>query len=259
MRPVLACLAIFAAGAWAQEISGMAVGILDQAAAAQQAVAQHDQAAALDHIRMAKALSAEIIQSAGSPSSQLLVEVRRDTETTTTYADVKHHKGEMSADRLKKNTNVAEVDQQVTASMLDVTGASQHLDAAQDAIQRGEWGRADAALGAIPNSVTQSKVTGDMPLLRAKSNLELARTRALNGKYKDARAPLRAAAQALADFDRRFPGPHAEDADRMRRQMLEYADRIDDHRGDILDHINVMWLDPIAKWQQEGGTRQAGK
>jgi len=252
MKRALVCLAIFAAGAWAQEISGMAVGILGQAAAAQRAVAQHDQAAALDHIRLGKALAAEILQSAGSQGPRVLVEVRRDTETTTTYADVKRHKGEMSADRLKKNTNIAEVDQQVTASMLDVTGASQQLDAAQDAIQRGEWGRADAALGAIPNSVTQSRVTGDMPLLRAKSNLELARTRILNGKYKDARAPLRAAAQALADFQRQFPGPHAEDADRMRQQMLEYADRIDDHRSDILDRINATWLDPIAKWQQEG-------
>lgn len=235
----------------------MAVGILDQAAAAQTAVAQRDRAAALDHIQQGKALAAEILKSMASHSSPVMIEVRRDVETTSTYVDVKHRKNEeMSANRLKKNTTIGEVDQQVTASMLDVTSAAQRLDSAQDAVERTDWSAADTSLRAIPESVMQAKLDGNMPLMRAQENLELARARILNDRSKDARGPLRAAAQALADFERTAPGPHAEDAEYMRQKMLQIADKIDGDRDGLLDNINVTWLPVIQKWQAEGGAKQ---
>jgi len=234
----------------------MAVGILDQAAAAQNAVTQRDQAAALDHIKQGQALAAEILNSVASPSSPALIEVRRDVETTSTYVDVKHRKtGEMSANRLKRNTTIGQVDQQVTASMLDVTSAAQRLNNAQDAVQRGDWPGAETALRAIPESVVQTKLDANMPLLRAQENLELARARVLNNRAKDARGPLRAAAQALADFEHISPGPHAEDAQYMREQMLQFADKLDGGDNGILDQINVAWLPSIQKWQVEGGAK----
>jgi len=235
----------------------MAVGILDQATAAQTAVTQRDTAGALDHIQQGKALASEILRTMASHSSPVLIEVRRDVETTSTYVDVKHRKnGEMSANRLKKNTTIGEVDRQVTASMLDVTSAAQRLDSAQDAVQRGDWPSAETALRAIPESVMKTKLDGNMPLLRAQENLELARARMLNDRAKDARGPLRAAAQALADFEQIAPGPHAEDAEYMRQQMLQIADKIDSDRDGALDHINVTWLPVLQKWQAEGGANK---
>lgn len=234
----------------------MAVGILDQASAAQTAVAQHDSAGALDHIQQGKALAGEILQAMASHPNPILIEVRREAGTTSTYVDVQKRKsGEMTANRLKKNTTIGEVNQQAPASMLDVSSAAQRLDAAQNAMRRGDWTAADLDLRAIPESVIQTKLDGGVPLLRAQQNLELARARILEGRPQDAPGPLRAAAQALADFEQLFPGLHAQDAAYMRQQMLAYADKVSREQGDVLDRIELMWLAPIQKWEREGGAK----
>lgn len=254
-------LAIFfaAAGlACAQELGGMAVGILDQANAALAAVAQHDQAAALDHIRQGKALAHEILQVTASDQPPILVETSRNVQTTTTYVDVKkpkHGDNVMTANRLKKNTTIAGTQQEVTASLLDVTSASSRLDSAEAAVQSGDWAAANDALREIPESVEHTRTDGDVPLLRAQQNLELARARIVENKYKDAAGPLRAAAQALSEYEQSFPGPHGQNAEYMRQQMLQFADSLPDHYNDAMEHINVMWLPPIQKWEHEGGAK----
>jgi len=231
----------------------MAVGILGQARAAQTAVSQRDSAAAIDHIRQGQALDSEILRAMASHPGPVLVEVRRQIQTTTTYVDVKHNHGEMSADRLKKNTTIAEVEQQGTASMLDVSSAGRHLDNALSAVQNGNWDLASSELAAIPQSVIQTRIDGDVPLLRAQQNLELARARILEGHPHDAAGPLRAAAQALTDFSRLFPGPHTVDAGYMQQQMLASAENV--ASGDTVDRINVLWLPEVIRWQKEGGAK----
>ena len=233
----------------------MAVGILDQSSAAQNAAIAHDQTAALSHIQQAQALAGEILQALPSRSAPVLIEVKRQVQTTSTYVDVKHKHGEMNPDRLKKNTTVAQVNQQVIASMLDVTSAQQHLANAQNDIQLGNWMAAQTELGAIPQSVIETKVDGDVPLLRAQQNLELARSRILDGKAKAAAGPLRAAADALGEFDQLFPGPHVQASQYMQQEIRLSAENV--ARNDTLNRINVMWLPSIRKWEKEGGAHVA--
>jgi hypothetical protein len=244
-----------AVATWAQNvppnISGMAAGILQQSDLARQMVAQHNSDAALDHIRQASTLANEIFQAKPGAPTPLLVRVYQDIDTTTTYAPTKRSRtGEYSADRLKKDTSIRDVDANITTARLDITSAAAHLTAAQNAVERQDWVTADSELGAIPASIIRTNVEGTMPLLEAKQNLELARMRVLENKYKDAEAPLRAAAQNLSDYERMTSAPRAMDAEYYREQIDTFA-RIVRHRpANAAQQIDA-WLTPINTWNSE--------
>jgi hypothetical protein len=233
----------------AQDLPGMAAGVLQQTNLARQAISAHEKSAALDHVRQGLTLTTQIQQASG-PERPLLVAVSKEIDTTTTYRPVKHRKSdEMNADRLKKNTSVREVEGTVTTSKLDVTSAADHLQTAQSALERDDWTAADSALAAIPGTMVQSSGNTYMPLMKAKENLQLARARVLDGKPKDAAAPLRAAAEALADWERQAPGPHTQEAESMRQSMLAYANNIHKDHADAVERI-TSWLTPVEQWNQ---------
>jgi ABC-type amino acid transport substrate-binding protein len=168
---------------------------------------------------------------------------------------VKHGKsGEMTANRLKKDTSVRDTEGEVTTRKLNVTTAAARLPAAEAAVERGDWPAADVALAEIQTGVVQTTANDEMPLMRARENLELARARILENKYADAVVPLRAAAQALADFQKMYPGPRAEQAEFMRQQIAQYAGMVRHDHSDAADRIKS-WLDPINQWYQEAISR----
>ena len=236
----------------AQNLSGLAAGVLEQSKLARQAVVARDSAAALDHIRQGKILANEIFQAASSKPRPVVIQISQSVETISTYSPVKGRTdGLFEAKRLKKDSTVRDVDATITTESLDVTSASAHLDAAQEAVVRADWPAADSELGAIPNSIIRTRVEGTMPLLEARQNLRLARMRVLEDKYKDARAPLEAAVQNLAEFEKLSPGPHAQDAAYLREKIEAYAHVISRHPADALMQIDA-WLDPIEKWYDEG-------
>lgn len=240
-----------AAAAWAQDVPGMAVGILQQSDLARQAIMQRDSAAALDHIRQASTLAGEIFQAKLGAPQPVLVRVYQDIDTTTTYAPTKRSRtGEYNPDRLKKDTSIRDVEGNVTTARLDVTSAAAHLAAAQNAIERQDWVTADSELGAIPASIIRTNVEGTMPLLEARQNLELARTRILESKYKDAAAPLRAAAQNLSDYERLTSAPRAQDAEYYRERIETFSRIIRNRPANAAEQIDA-WLAPINKWNSE--------
>jgi len=235
----------------AQGLPGMAVGILQQTSLARDAVKAHAKDAAADHIRQAEALVKQIREQSGSTGQPLLVPVAWETETTTTYTNVKRPKGsDTSADRLMKhNTNVSAVEQDTTAAKLNVDTAAERLAKADSLISLGDWEGADAALSAVLAAVDRERASTDMPLLRARQNLMLARSRVLDQKYADAKLPLREAADALSSFAALFPGPRAETAKTIREDILAYAQEIAHHHDDAVDKIDA-WLDPVNQWYQ---------
>jgi hypothetical protein len=103
---------------------------------------------------------------------------------------------------------------------------------------------------AAQQNVVTETVNQDMPLLRAKENLTLARERVLAGKYKAARMPLKSAAEALANYQKLSPGPHANEAGDLRLQMDAYADRVGRDHSDALDRIRD-WSGKVDAWQKE--------
>ena len=107
---------------------------------------------------------------------------------------------------------------------------------------------------AICAAAAASQAPAPMPLLQTRTNLELARARVLEGNFRDAAAPLRAAAEILADFESQYPGPEAIRADYLREQMLNHAARLEWDADDTVDWINY-WLDIIAGWERKEGVR----
>lgn len=248
---VFTAVGLIAGAALAQDRAGMGATILTQVNVARQASQAHDQKAAVNAVDQALTLSRQILlESTGQPQP-VLITMAKDIETTTTYRPVKKVKdGELTADRLKHDTSVREVAATGTVEQLDVTATAERLAAAKSALEREDWTAADQALGQVQEGVIRSRVDGNEPLMQARLNLQLARARILEDKPRDAAAPLRAAAQALAEFGRLDPGPIAEKADAMRQQMLRQAEHVQRDHQESLDWINN-WLETVGSWERK--------
>lgn len=231
----------------------MAAGVLQRAKLARLAISNRDQNAALDHVRQAQSLMAEIhAQTAGQPQP-VLIPVQSTTETTTMYTDVKRAKnGELTANRMKKHTHVSDVEQQTSAEEMNVTSAQSNLDAAQAALQRVDWAGADTALTEVTNLVHTSGADRPEPLLQARQNLLLARDRIAAGDYNAAVAPLREAEHALADFEQQNHGSLGQQAEDMRQNIEGMARNI--KRKASLFTIDE-WLHTVQGWQQTSSIR----
>jgi hypothetical protein len=230
-----------------RDLPGMAKGILDQAKLAQQAVASYDKDAALDHIKQGLSLADEIRQDSPDSVRPILVPVYREIDATTTYTPVKHKDGEMRADRLKGDTSIRGVSGDVTTARLDVTAAGERLQTAQASVANRDWSGANAALAAVAASVVVSQSQGSMPLDMARQNLQLARARVIDGKYKDAAVPLRSAAQALSDFEKYCTEPQSTAVKSTRQAILGYANSIAHNHDGATGKIDE-WLVSLNQW-----------
>jgi hypothetical protein len=248
IRNVSVFLIALATGAAAQDLSSLAGGILEQSRLARDAVAVQDQAAAMDHINHALAGVQEIqMRTAGQPAP-LLINVYTETDATSTYRPVKRkNSDEVSADRWKKDTSVRDVEGEQTVGKLDIASASVHLITAQTALVADDWTAAGNALDAVQGSVVRQEYQGSLPLLKARENLALARSRIAEGKFKAAVAPLRAAAQGLAQYETLFPD-RAGAAEAMREQIEAYANEISHDHADAFQRID-MWSNRVNQWQ----------
>lgn len=87
-----------------------------------------------------------------------------------------------------------------TRVTLDVQAAKDHLQTAQRSLNEGNFESADAALAAVTDVIRVSSVVRDLPLLRARQNLALARDSAARGEMRQRDAALKAASDALAAY-----------------------------------------------------------
>jgi hypothetical protein len=190
-------------------------------------------------------LAASILQ-ATPPSTPrpVLVRIYKSTETTTTYAPAKRN------GRLTKNATVAGMETRITSGRLDVSSAATRFQDAEAAIERDDWITAGSDLRAIPESVVQTTVEGNMPLFEARQNLRLARMRVEEGRYKDAPAPLRAAPADLADYERLSLGPLGQNAEYFRQQIADYARTVEKHHYEAAKQIDY-WLGFVDKWYEK--------
>jgi hypothetical protein len=240
-RIVLLIAAAGAAASAQPTLSNLAAGVMEQTRLARQSVASRDRDGATEHVKRAIATVSEIQQNAPAGEKPLLVPVYSQVETTTTVTPV--HK---NAD-LKHNSSVRGVDGDATTVKLNVTAAAEKLPAAQAALEAGDWNATDAILGAVEGSVDVTQTTGDMPLRMAKQNLELAKTRVLDGKFHDAALPLKSAAQALGDYERRCSGAKAADIEAARQAMLGFSSSISHEHDGAAARIDG-WMDMLRQW-----------
>jgi hypothetical protein len=150
-----------------------------------------------------------------------------------------------SADRTapgKKNDDevVREVVGDYTTVLLDVPATQIHLRAAQKALANHDLAAADRDLKAVQDSLVVTSLDADMPLLRARENLVLARDSAVAGNYRDAQDQLRAASRALSTYVS-ANSSHKQDAQRLQSEISNYAQSIEGNHSDASSKIESWW------------------
>lgn len=189
--------------------------VLAHTDAAQQAVCNRHQEAALEQVREAQFLVARIESDAGR-RRPLLIPVH---STTGPRASVEE---------------------------LDMTTAHDNLDAAYSAIQHQDWTTAQSTLYAVANLLHIDPSRYPLPLLQAHQELMLAYARVANHEFKAAVIPLRNAEHALSDFEQRDRGPLAQQAEFMRQAigaMSSHVSRDTDIR--TIDD----WIHTLEHWE----------
>jgi hypothetical protein len=230
--------------------AGLAHGALNHADQARQAIARQDRDAAHRHLDQAAANLAAL-EKQGAPR---LVPMYTEIDKTSTYSPVKKGDSEVfTADRMKKKTTVRHVEGEYTSISLDVPAARRNLEAARAALNSADTAAADTALAAMQNSVVRKTIASHFPLLKARENLALARAKIQEGKAKDAAYPLRAAAEALREYEKMPGAAHLADAARVRDEIDAYARTVKDRHTDAPERIDEWsrelggWFDPATK------------
>jgi hypothetical protein len=136
---------------------------------------------------------------------------------------------------------VRDVRGRYTGVWLDTTADNAHLNAARDAIKAGNYQAADQALSAVQDSLIIETVSGDVPLLKARENLILAKDAAQRGDQAEEQAALRAVSNALAEYGQNN-GRHANDAQQLGREISRSSSS-----NVSTDQINSWWNE-VSGW-----------
>lgn len=147
-------------------------------------------------------------------------------------------------------TTVQEVEGQFTSVALDVQSAMDHLEAAKQALQNGNYQKADEALAAVQDGVVVTSISADLPVLRVRENLILARSSAHNGNISEAKAALKAASVALGNYEN-GQGKHGVDARKLRSEIDSYAQSIQNNHADAAAKID-QWWNETTEWITPG-------
>jgi hypothetical protein len=146
----------------------------------------------------------------------------------------------------RTGTAVRKVTGEYTSVALDIRAAKDHLNAAKEALNNGDFEKADAALTAVQNGLVVETVAGDLPLLRARENLILARESANRANYTETHTALRAASDALMNYAQNNP-QHASDVRMLRSEIDQYNQSIQQNHSDAVSKIDSWW-DQTTGW-----------
>jgi hypothetical protein len=171
---------------------------------------------------------------------------RLHNQTATPGANADNSTANSNATTKRSNEIVEETSQEYTSVALDVQGAKDHLQAAQQAVNKGAFREADAALAAVQDGVVVTSIAADLPLLRARENMVLARDAADRDRYGEAHAALVAASDALNKYSNE-QNPHAADARALGEEIDTYNKTIEQNHTDAPTKIEEWW-DRMADW-----------
>ncbi len=148
--------------------------------------------------------------------------------------------------KARKGAVVHEVSGDYTSVVVNTTVAKNSLAAARQALERNDLKQADSALADVQEGVEIRSSEADMPVVRARENLILARSAARNDKYGEAETALQAASKALARYEQEN-GPHATEAKALQQQISDYASKIQKDHSQAVSKINGWWNE-TADW-----------
>jgi hypothetical protein len=145
---------------------------------------------------------------------------------------------------------VAGVEMHHTHIMLDVSAAQEHLQAAKQALNNDKYEAADGALAAVQHGVSFAYVEVDLPLLRARENLMLAKSQVKAGQVQDARTTLETAAQALQQYGQRADQSRASQVKSLQKEIQSYAQQLSQQtqQGQRARQKNQQVVEQINEW-----------
>jgi len=237
------------------QASDSAYEILNEADRAQQAIHSNDPQAAKQDVNKALNLAAEIGNSAQNGIIPLYTELGEYT-----LVGQNQHKAQTSSNAGQNNQPTAKqptvavrkVSGDFTAVTVNVNMAKEHLQAAKQALDKGDTKAADHALAAVQDSVVEESIATDLPLVRARENLMLSRAAVNRGEYREAHAALQAASNALASYAQ-ATGSHVNEAKQLRSEIDNYNASIQQNHADASSKIESWW-NQITDWNSANGT-----
>lgn len=143
---------------------------------------------------------------------------------------------------------VQQVEGAFTSVDLDVTAARDHLRAAKQALESNDYQKADAALKAVEDGVDVASISADLPLVRARENLMLARYSAFQGNDRETRAALKEASAALTNYID-MGGSHTSQARTLCSQIESFRNSGSQHGSNSAAQIGAWWNE-VASWNQ---------
>jgi hypothetical protein len=145
---------------------------------------------------------------------------------------------------------VAGVEAHHTHIMPDVSAAEEHLQAAKQALNNNKYEVADGALAAVQRGVSFAYIEVDLPLLRARENLMLAKAQVQAGQVQDARINLEAAAQALERYGQRADKSRASQVQSLQKEIQNYAQQLppQTQQGQQAPQQNQQVVEQINEW-----------
>jgi hypothetical protein len=243
-----------------QALSQAAARLLLHVDKARQALTDNDKQEAEKQIKKGMTLARIIDRTA--PVSQVSATIRagdlvyedQDTVKTTmipiytelgevsVLGPVQVAKQQASKSQATRVPVVQDVELRHTAVTLDVGVAKHHLKAARAALRDEQPQAADQALAAIQTAgVNFSYAEVDLPLMRARENLTLAKQMVTQQRPEAARAALREAAQALSTYGKQADGSQASQVQTLRQQITELSKNLDKDSSGAADQISHLW------------------
>jgi hypothetical protein len=134
---------------------------------------------------------------------------------------------------------------------LDLDAAREHLQAAQQALKDNNAGNADLELGRAEASVVTGEMESNMPLVRARENLSLARDDLKQGNYTKAKVELNGTGKALKDYSTsNAKAPHAKEARNLSDQISSSTNSIAQNHTGMQQKV-ANWWNQLADWTNQ--------
>ena len=134
-----------------------------------------------------------------------------------------------------------------TRTTLNVALAEAGVAAAEQAVRASNWDVADRALRGVQAGVIYHTVEVDLPLVRARTNLILARDALETGFVEGAKAALRVASDALERYGRGVGANRAEEAKALRGEIDRFAQELTEKTEGAPEQL-MAWWQKITTW-----------
>lgn len=134
-----------------------------------------------------------------------------------------------------------------TRTILDVALAEAGVAAAERAVQEGNWDRAARALRNVQAGVVYHAVEVDLPLVRARTNLVIARDALDAGLIEEAKAALQVTSDALERYEQGVGEHRADEAKSIREQINQFAQELTEETEGAQERLTAWWQE-ITSW-----------